>query len=892
VDEAGALLEPDASRTLPPMREADNVVVLGRVLNDSAPAEARARSGTERRARQSGSPDFFCECPKILGTLASQHRIHRVHPLRRSVDVGASDGGVGLLRGHRDGTREFDLLGEFGVHKGPSGPSPERSEMPATSRPTNGGLQVPSGPPVWAIVASYPKSTTPHPKAPAPNYQPPINPPQIDRPDPRLSALHAENQHLRDKLAARDAQLAAAQDALKLAACQAEAMRGLVGMLQGLAAGPVTPEPVNPPHIHLSTETVCASHSDMAQPQSPLRLAGTPGELDDLLASFGNHLKAKRKSHETVSNYPKVVRQCAGSCGWTLAHLALPDQRTRERSFQQIRTAVQSWLDSTALSEEWSSSTYNNKLSAIRAFFRWRYGEKNDPTEGITFHTEPRDEGMRAFELAEMRAIIGAALNPSKPNKRDPRRVGAYILSAHTALRKSNILLNPTRPNEAIRCGWIDFDERVVSVPAKDQKGRRKPLELPLDDDSVAVLKAFWPENPAPDAVIFPFWVDNRVLFDDMADAGVPRINSHGEKAAWHSWRKGFATAVADQGVSPRLAQALLGHSHVNTTMRHYTRADMSRKREAVDRLKDLMGITPKALAPHRTMVVDFPSPAGSRPMHSTPLASHDSTNGHACGAVHSRQEESSAGVAVHAVFAGAGSSLSCDQVRLGRVELPRGINPHGASDPARGKEAAYGSTGHKDVPGASSHPGAPAGATPARTGTPRVDGQPGTVATPNATSHAGEGPAAPLTQRMETEYHAHHDPRSPLGSVLQLRAPEAGRSVRDGHGQVADRSDRGSGEGGTGRGRGGLSGHRAPDPDAGCSAGGHAGITGGRLPEPPLNPDGDPITMMTAQERRDTLALIRRLLFPALVVLGTCAAAAAMNSTYEKPPVTLVVPE
>jgi hypothetical protein len=57
------------------------------------------------------------------------------------------------------------------------------------------------------------------------------------------------------------------------------------------------------------------------------------------------------------------------------------------------------------------------------------------------------------------------------------------------------------------------------------------------------------------------------------------------------------------------------------------------------------------------------------------------------------------------------------------------------------------------------------------------------------------------------------------------------------------------------------------------------------------LNPDGDPITMMTAQERRDTLALIRRLLFPALVVLGTCAAAAAMNKQHHEKPVVLTSP-
>jgi hypothetical protein len=40
----------------------------------------------------------------------------------------------------------------------------------------------------------------------------------------------------------------------------------------------------------------------------------------------------------------------------------------------------------------------------------------------------------------------------------------------------------------------------------------------------------------------------------------------------------------------------------------------------------------------------------------------------------------------------------------------------------------------------------------------------------------------------------------------------------------------------------------------------------------------------MTAQERRDTLALIRRLLFPAIVLLGTCAAAAAMNKQHHEP--------
>jgi integrase len=1185
VDEFGPLLEPDASRTLPPMREADNVVVLpghwcpldepGWVSGAGGASSACARTEDtsdldELDSRRSGRTRtdrpwalrLVGDCVDAQDDSsgwsepASDELLHRARRDDLVNEASAARGEVwqdddeAPPRCDDDGAKRLNGR-RCGEHKGPSGPSPERScgldapkLVPAGGRLSPTKDRARDGVQAEARPVCHSKSTTPHPKAPAPHHIPDAG---KMVPDPRLSALHAENQHLR-------AQLAAAQDALKLAACQAEAMKGLVGVLRtlsdenrGLTGGEVSINHLPPPVVVGIAEPAMHPHPPTVEP-SEADLSLSPIEQDR--DAWRKELRRLGRNRDYISRGPTVVGELIDRWGWRLA---------RDADAAQITE----WLSE----QGGTGQTQNNRLSMIATFFDYcvstRKSIGTNPAKDIKRADVHKEEGVREFTAHEMRSLIAASTGHWRT---------ACVLFASTALRRSAVF-------RGVLCGWVNPEKSQLEIPSGFLKNRKAQV-IPLNELALHTLAEVC-EVSAPSEYIVPVAFDQATWLGLLKRASVAYEDKRGRTCGTHSFRKGVLTTLADLGVHPKVAQDLAGHSDIRLTMRSYTKLGLDKQAEAVKKLSllnpdgtgvcEIVGenphgvlalkaevwedsvatpmpnlteelgenarpqgmrqawdvsqphtlraggrafppssernplrdsapsstqMTPRGFEPRLSALcgvphgdegygaqshgsdqelprvrqdealcdvqsrAHLPGLRGCLPAHqadsgmhmpllrsgghavsASPVLPHllggvpapeshresgsapgvrPAVESHASGATEAVREGGRAsGFGIGATDEGAMRGVrQSDDARpslhgiregtlpLGPVAVPaasRGGTPSSVPDcltaspatpdslpavahplPAgpQAPEAGFttsdkeqtngfsdfGSTTHthpqsaggqgthraleSDPAGAMGHdrranrpdaevgarqahprvghdvwvqgpdsdggelatrglphpvdhtphpssaqeaggisPGAPAGATPARTGTPRVDGQPGTVATPNATSHAGEGPAAPLTQRMETEYHAHHDPRSPLGSVLQLRAPEAGRSVRDGHGQVADRSDRGSGEGGTGRGRGGLSGHRAPDPDAGCSAGGHAGITGGRLPEPPLNPDGDPITMMTAQERRDTLALIRRLLFPALVVLGTCAAAAAMNKQHHEKPVVLTSP-
>lgn len=63
-------------------------------------------------------------------------------------------------------------------------------------------------------------------------------------------------------------------------------------------------------------------------------------------------------------------------------------------------------------------------------------------------------------------------------------------------------------------------------------------------------------------------------------------------RISWHSFRHAHATLLGDVGGSPKTAQALLGHSDLETTFNTYTHAIPDSQRSAVERVAgELFGV-------------------------------------------------------------------------------------------------------------------------------------------------------------------------------------------------------------------------------------------------------------------------------------------------------------
>lgn len=279
-----------------------------------------------------------------------------------------------------------------------------------------------------------------------------------------------------------------------------------------------------------------------------------PLPIGEAIDRFAAYLLSKGRSADTVRRYPAWLR---GGHAWRTTEDLTP-------------RAIDAWLRA----ESAGGKNHNNRLAAVRRFCRWLKDVEGvadrNPARRLERASEAPEEGVGAFTTAEMRRIIEAASG---------RRRALYIVAATTGLRKGTLC-------RGITAGMVDLKRRMLDIPPRALKNRRR-LRIPVNDEAFAVLEERC-RGRLPHEPVFPFTVDNRTLFDDMKAAGVPRIDDRGERRAWHSFRKGFVTALAERNVPPAAAQRLAGHSDPRLTLRVYSRVGDPALRRAVRKLSTM----------------------------------------------------------------------------------------------------------------------------------------------------------------------------------------------------------------------------------------------------------------------------------------------------------------
>jgi integrase/recombinase XerD len=150
------------------------------------------------------------------------------------------------------------------------------------------------------------------------------------------------------------------------------------------------------------------------------------------------------------------------------------------------------------------------------------------------------------------------------------------------------------RISEACRLQASDVDGKKMLLHIRQGKGAKDRL-VPLSPQALAVLRNYWLEARPSAACLFPGRRSNTPITKDavrkvlkcaVAESGLTR------RLTPHSLRHGFATHLLDDGEDIRVLQAVLGHSHVQTTAR-YARVSTRRLRRVkspLDRLKNIPG--------------------------------------------------------------------------------------------------------------------------------------------------------------------------------------------------------------------------------------------------------------------------------------------------------------
>lgn len=166
-------------------------------------------------------------------------------------------------------------------------------------------------------------------------------------------------------------------------------------------------------------------------------------------------------------------------------------------------------------------------------------------------------------------------------------RLMLYTLAASTGLRASELAsLTPTSFNLAA-------EPYSVLVEARVAKNRRQSRQR-LRPDVAELLRVFLQDRPGS----APVWPGNwwkcgaEMVRHDLRGAGIEYAEAE-HYFDFHALRGQFATMLARRGVHPRVAQALLRHSNITLTMKHYTHIDNADLGAALDKLPPLPGVKP-----------------------------------------------------------------------------------------------------------------------------------------------------------------------------------------------------------------------------------------------------------------------------------------------------------
>lgn len=166
---------------------------------------------------------------------------------------------------------------------------------------------------------------------------------------------------------------------------------------------------------------------------------------------------------------------------------------------------------------------------------RWQKVTKNEPCLACGKR--------RALSEPELRRLLAKV-------PEDRRLV--YLFAATSGLRRS----------ELAELRWYDVHlsatKPFVQLRAEATKARRAD-RVPLRQDMAEMLRERRPADES--AVVFANIPNIDVFKADLAAAGIVYMDAKGRQADFHALRVSYATMLAQGGVAPRVAMALMRHT-------------------------------------------------------------------------------------------------------------------------------------------------------------------------------------------------------------------------------------------------------------------------------------------------------------------------------------------
>lgn len=307
-------------------------------------------------------------------------------------------------------------------------------------------------------------------------------------------------------------------------------------------------------------------------------------------------LRQMRASPNTVSGYRDafrlLLRYATERLGKAPSELTLEDIEP---------SLLIDFLEGLETKRENTTRTRNNRLAAIRSFFR--HVAMNEPHHALRCQRilaipqkRSQKKTIEFLRREEIEALIAAPDPATWLGRRDRTLLIVFVqtglrVSELTSLRRDNIVLGA---GAHVRC---------------EGKGRKRRC-TPLRRDAVTALEAWLDEQrPSPEAPLFPSSRGGRISTDAVerlvakhAKAACSKCPSIGDKNVTpHVLRHSAAMALRDQGVDLSVIALWLGHESVETTQM-YLHADIRMKEQALARTAPIEG-DPGRFQPHDSLM-------------------------------------------------------------------------------------------------------------------------------------------------------------------------------------------------------------------------------------------------------------------------------------------------
>ena len=222
--------------------------------------------------------------------------------------------------------------------------------------------------------------------------------------------------------------------------------------------------------------------------------------------------------------------------------------------------------------------TIYNKISNVRGFFLWLgVDKKRLGRKPVVEKTIPR-----AYSRDEVSSLLGAA--------------DEYMTVVLDVLRMAGL-----REAEAVYLQWqdIDFKSGMLHVRSKPKDGftikDREQRDVPMPPELIASLREWktkhkgktWVlgsrnDRPNKKLLLHMKWTARRAGLNCGRCDGC-KARRECQQFTLHSWRRTYATRLAQGGMDARSIMALMGHADIQTTMRYLAPMETKARKKLVD---------------------------------------------------------------------------------------------------------------------------------------------------------------------------------------------------------------------------------------------------------------------------------------------------------------------